>query len=151
MLIAEKNRIKVTNNFFLDELIHPDYYDGSRNPERFLDRRIVEALQLIRNWIDEPITVNNWAVGGNRQFSGLRPMNSSIGAKYSQHKFGRAFDLVTKRPVAEMHDVLRTLEQKGHLILSGRITRVESLEATPTWTHIDNAYTGMDKLHFFKP
>jgi hypothetical protein len=150
MTIASKDRIEVIGNFYLDELVHPDFYDGTRKAEKFLDRRIVEGLQAIRNYIDQPITVNNWAVGGKRKFNGLRPMNSAVGAKYSQHKFGRAFDLVVPgRTPEEIHDVIKQMEAR--FITTGRITRLENFSHTPTWTHIDNAYTGLDHLYFFNP
>lgn len=149
LLIPQSERIKITENFFLDELIHPDYYDGTKRPLRFLDMRAVDGLQFLRDKLGDPITVNNWAVGGDFMFSGLRPMNSAIGARLSAHKFGRAFDPKCASGPALIHQIIR--ENEGELIQSQRITRVEKIEFTPTWAHIDNCFTGSDQIQFFKP
>jgi hypothetical protein len=39
-----------------------------------------------------PITVNDWSWGGTFKESGYRSATSRTGAKYSQHRYGRAFD-----------------------------------------------------------
>lgn len=149
MKITKSNRIRVTDHFFLDELIHPDFYDGTKRPLLFLDRRIIEGLELLRKKIDVPFTVNNWASGGTRMFSGLRPCNAPIGAKYSQHKFGRAIDFVCRLSPAEVLEVIRKME--GELVQSGRVTRVEDVAFTTTWNHIDCGYTGLDEILIVKP
>lgn len=149
LLIPQEKRIKVVDNFYLDELIHPDFYDGTKRPMRFLDMRVVYGLQFLRDKAGEPFTVNNWAVGGRFKFSGLRPMDSSEGAKYSAHKYARAFDPKCASGPEKIHQIIR--ENEGELIQSQRITRVEKIEYTPTWAHIDNFYTGMDQIKFFKP
>jgi len=149
MLIPQEKRIKITENFYLDELIHPDFYDGTIRPLKFLDNRIIEGLQIVRKKMGCPFTVNNWAAGGTRAFSGLRPFSSGIGSSLSQHKFGRAFDFVCKYSPSEVLEELKTME--GELIQSGRITRIEDPEFTTTWSHIDCAYTGQDLFKIFKP
>lgn len=149
LIIPAEKRIKVTENFFLDELLHPDIYFKVKDPRRFLDMRVVYGLQFLRDKAGIPFTVNNWAKGGARKLSGIRPMYTTKGALFSMHKFGRAYDPVCDSGPELLHQIIK--ENEGELIQSQRITRVEAIEHTPTWTHIDNAWTGKDSIHFFNP
>lgn len=150
LIIPQDQRIKITENFFLDELVHPDiYFKFGKNCQRFLDMRVVIGLQFLRTKLDESFTVNNWATGGGFMFSGLRPFDSEIGASFSAHKFARAYDPKCKSGPAKIHQAIR--ENEGELIQSQRITRVESIDHTPTWAHIDNLFTGKDSIVFFNP
>lgn len=120
-------------NFILQELVPPDIYQamGERGWE-LLDNRALFTLQALRGSLG-PITVNNWHAGGSFKESGLRSMTTATGAKFSQHRFGRAFDCkfkdVTPREVRDY--VLKHPEAFPYL------TTVENTDATPTWFHFD--------------
>lgn len=88
--------------------------------------------------------VNTWVFGGDRQFAGYRPPDCEIGAKYSQHKRGAAFD-----PVAKNYTAAETYEEI--LINSAEwmdlgLTTVENIEHTPTWNHLDTRITNLTEL-----
>jgi hypothetical protein len=138
-------RIPVSKNFFLDEFIDPSVY-AARGPRsiELIDNRLIQAAQFIRDGIG-PIVINNWATGGPRRLSGLRPHNTTVGAKWSQHKFGNALDIVSLRlEPSEVHAFIRRHERM--FIDKGWITTLEDLRDTPTWTHLDNRYTGLDRF-----
>jgi len=139
------NRVQLTENFYLDEFIDPSTYAarGAKSIQ-LIDMRIVYACQYIRDHLGS-VTVNNWAKSGQYKESGLRSAFTKTGAKFSQHKFGRAADIkVAGKTPAEVHAFIKAHEQ--FFIERQWITTMEELEDTPTWTHIDCRFTGLDKL-----
>jgi hypothetical protein len=120
-------------SFIIQELVPPDIYAalGERAWE-LLDSRALETLQQLRNTFGSLI-VNNWHKAGAYKESGLRSFTTSTGAKFSQHKYGRAFDCkfkgATPREVASY--VLKRATEFPYL------TTIENPDATPTWFHFD--------------
>lgn len=140
-------RIKISENFYLDEFVDPWTYAqfGSKSIW-FIDKRIVEGVQFTRDQLG-PLVVNNWATGGKYKLSGLRPFNTSIGAKYSQHKYKNGADVKSSRyKPADIHEFWKANEDL--FIEKQWVTRIENLRHTPTWAHGDNAYTGLDNFLF---
>jgi hypothetical protein len=73
---------------------------------RLFDERILITCDRLRGRYGS-MTINNWQWGGERKESGLRDPFSATGAKWSDHKFGRAIDAVFKLPAAEIRrDIL---------------------------------------------
>lgn len=144
-------RIAINQYFFLDEVINPETYSARGAASRSLmDNRIIEGLTLLRELVGVPFTVNNWASGGARQESGLRNFNTRTGARWSQHKFGRAIDIVPQGlTIAQLFEVVK--DNKEKFLQGGLITTVEDIRFTPTWLHIDCRYTGSDDLVIVQP
>ena len=145
------NRIKVTDNFYLDELVPPEIYSarGSKSIE-LLDMRIVNGLQHLRELADVPFTINNWINKGRFDERGLRLPGTRTGAKWSQHKYGRAIDIdPVGISVSQLFDILKANEM--FFIERQWITTVENIEFTKTWLHIDCRYTGRDELLIVNP
>jgi hypothetical protein len=89
------------SHFRIEELVdRKTFNDRGEKAWQLLDDRALFVLQLLRKRYG-PITVNNWLWGGDRQWSGLRTKECNIGATYSQHRFGRAFDCLIKNATAE--------------------------------------------------
>lgn len=86
------------------------------------------SLDAIRMHYKRPVTVNNWFKGGTFTLRGLRPMNSVVGAKYSQHKFGRAADFNVQGI---------SPEQVRNDIRSGLFPLITCIENNVSWVHID--------------
>lgn len=134
-------------NFVVQELVPPDVYQalGDRAWE-LLDYRAVFTLQQLRDHLG-PITVNNWHTGGSYKESGLRSPFTNTGAKFSQHKFGRAFDCkfrnYTPRQVADY--VLARPSEFPYL------TTIENPDATPTWFHFDTRNHGRQGVWIVNP
>ena len=141
--------MKITKNFHLHELVDKATYEKFGDfSQRFLDEETVKLVQLFRERYGST-TVNNWYQGGNLQFRGFRPPNCSVGGSYSQHKFGRGFDLncVKATPDEIREDIMSNEE----LFLNMGLTRIEDGAFAPTWLHIDRAWTGDNKIHVVKP
>ena len=145
----------ITKNFHIKELVHPDIYgkwgDASIN---FLSCHAPKMLQRIRDHLGQPITINNWHVGGGYQNSGLRLPRGDVGASLSAHRFGCAFDL--KFAGISTDEVYSHI--MGNQDLYNYITRIEHIEATRSkygslgrdWLHIEcGERDGM--IYVFKP
>ena len=143
-------RYQITENFHLDEFIHPDYMRKfGQNALWFIDHRIVTIAQELRTDLGVPITINNYETGGQYKSSGLRVQSAKIGAKYSQHKYGRAIDCKFKGiSIQEAFDFL--MHNQGKYFNLG-LTTIENIEDTPTWLHLDCRLTGLTEYKIVNP
>jgi len=144
------NRQKLSHNFFLDEFVTKRAYltFGSRANLLF-DPRLVEISQFIRNRLGSAVYLNNWYHGGPLQYRGWRPPFTTVGSKRSFHKLGRAIDMSSpKYSPKEILEIVRRNEAK---LMSLGLSRVEHIDHTPTWIHMDLAETGLDYIRVFKP
>lgn len=150
MTRKELLQIRLNKYFMLHEVVPRStlYTWGSRCKE-FLDPRIPDGLEVIREIVGQPVYINNWAWGGNKQYRGLRPFNSSVGASMSQHKFGRAIDF----NVRGVHpDEVRKILQAHHKELRKHgWTTLEHGGFAKTWIHIDMRSHGGDTFRIVKP
>ncbi len=135
--------MQVTKNFTIKELVPPDVYAARGDASvQLIDIRIVNVAQWLREKTGKPIVINNWSSGGQYKESGLRSFETSTGARWSQHKYGRALDMKVKGMNAEsvrqlIRDNWDTLKEIG-------LSCIE--KSTPTWVHIDCRYTNSDSL-----
>ena len=142
--------MKVSENFDLREFIPKDIYEafGDRSI-MFLDKRIIDIVQALRDITGKPVTINNWHTDGKYSESGYRKPDTKTGAKYSQHKFGRAADV----KVAGMtpKDVVDIILKNQKFFVDLGLTTIENVEHTPSWTHLDCRWTGIKKINFVNP
>lgn len=147
----DMKRIQITPNFFLDEFIDPSIYAarGERSVA-LMDHRMIMFAQWLREAAGRPLTINNWASGGQFRESGLRRSDTRTGAKWSQHKYGRAIDIkcqgLTPR---ELFAIVKANE--AYLIQHQLCTTIENLEYTVSWLHCDCRFTGLDRLLIVDP
>jgi len=143
-------RIKVSDNFFLDEFIDPiTYRDFGAQSIWFIDKRIIMIAQKLRELGNNPIIINNWLIGGSFKASGFRRPSSRIGAYLSQHKFGRAIDVKVKGKTPE--EVLEIINQHWSVFKALGLSTVEDISFTTTWNHLDIRQTNMEDLLIVKP
>jgi len=82
--------------FKIYELVDPlTYKQYGQSAWQFLDPRLLITIDKLRA-VFGPATINNWKWGGKFKWSGLRTPECRIGAKMSQHRFGRAADMKFK-------------------------------------------------------
>jgi len=93
------------------------------------DPRILKAADRIRERYGR-MTCNDWFWGGKNHYRGWRPPGCNVGAKYSQHRFGRALDLIPSEVTAE--DIRRDI--KAGEDFGNSVTCVED---DVSWLHID--------------
>jgi hypothetical protein len=120
-------------HFIIEELVDKQTFEQfGENAWWFLDEKALATLVAMREAFG-PLTVNNWHLGGNYQYSGFRHPQCTIGAQLSQHRFGRGFDPKSKH---------FTPEQMQSFILANPkrfpyITTMENAKHTKTWLHFD--------------
>jgi hypothetical protein len=109
---------------------------------QFLDKRVLDIAQFYRLYWGVPIFVNTYAIASqdtNFHNRGFRFPTSTVGAEFSQHKFGRAFDSSSSRitPQRMYRDILDNPEE----FLKVGLTCLEDIRDTPTWLHSDCRWT----------
>lgn len=137
-------------DFDVREFVPRDVYAKfGDNSIWFLDKRIIDIKKYIAANIGHPCFVNNWAGGGTLQEGGFRTPASLTGAKFSQHKFGRAADIhflgITIREVRQF-----IVEHWENLSALGATT-IENIASTPTWLHIDCRWQTDASMHEVNP
>jgi hypothetical protein len=139
-------RVKLSENFYLDEFVCPEIYSArGAKAAQLIDIRIVLAVQFLRNTIGKPIRLNTWWNGGNLDERGLRTMDTKTGARWSQHKYGRAADIsIEGMTPQQIQSVI--LQYEEMMITKQWITVLEDVRDTATWCHIDCRYTGADNI-----
>ena len=113
------------------------------------DENALRCLDLIREWADVGLTVNNWYWKGARQESGFRPDNTTTGADRSAHKYGKAFDIISPKMTAQQ---LWAVIDKNVAKLPCKIRIEKTSGGKPiTWLHFDTmaAATQKEKVYYF--
>ena len=123
----------ICKHFQIHELVDPDTYNQFAEAAwMFFCPAALQALDLLRDYFGAPIVVNNWRHGGEFKYRGFRPVMSSVGGNYSQHRMGRAFDLDVIGYTA--NEVRRTIIINKDMP-SFRL--INCLETDINWVHFD--------------
>ena len=133
--------------FGLEELVAPEIFKA--RGERawvLLDVYALVTLDQLRERFGK-MTVNDWHWGGKFKDSGLRHESSTTGKWWSQHRFGRAFDIKPKDTTPqEIHvAILSDPDKFPHLRV------LEAIAATPTWVHWDTRGHTRSSIWVVKP
>ncbi len=135
--------MKISKDFSIPEFVPLAIYEHfGEKSIWFIDPKIVQMAQFIRDRFGKPITINNYITGGSYQYSAFRDNACTIGAENSQHRHGRAIDFRIQgmSPMEIRADIIKNFE----LFRASGLTTIEG--GTPTWTHIDCRYTNMNSL-----
>jgi len=128
-------------HFTIQELV-PKHIYGARGDKAWelLDKDALKTLDHLRDSFGV-MTVNNWHIGGDRNWSGLRTSDSPYYSPTSQHSFGRAFDCLFAS---------RTAEQVRQVILRNRdeFPLLTSMELGTSWLHFDTRNTKRIKTFY---
>lgn len=121
--------------FALNELVPPNVLaERGERAWALMDDRILRGADWLREKFG-PAVINGRFGGKAFTESGLRDPFTTTGAKWSQHKFGRALDLkFTKVTVQEVCDYIIRNPKEAR---ENGITTLEDIRDTPTWLHID--------------
>ena len=111
------------------------------------DDRLLLTADLLRERFGKML-VNTWAWNGSNQYRGYRPPDCMVGATYSQHRFGRALDMVPIDISSE--EIRQDIIAQPNAATYRHITAIE-LEIT--WLHFDVRNHDKDNLGLlmFKP
>lgn len=121
--------------FALQEVVYPAAIQArGEQAWQLMDDRILRGADWLREKFGA-CTVNGKFNGKGFTESGLRDPFTETGAKFSQHKFGRALDLkFHKVTVKEVYEYIIRNPQEAR---DNGITTVEDIAFTPSWLHID--------------
>lgn len=154
-------RIKVSENFFLDEFIDiHTYLKSDDNGLSKIDNRLFDIAQVLRYGYQKPLYINTWwdfyvhkmkegrltcdeiinEVENSpsiRKWSGTRTTRCRIGASKSAHRVevngkGCAIDL--KGDQKELFDLV---EENAKLLYTIGLRRLEDPSITSGWLHVD--------------
>jgi hypothetical protein len=145
--VSESMRGYRPKHFELRELVPPDIHAARGDAAwELLDPRALVLLDALRDTFG-PCTVNDWHRGGRFKESGLRDVVTGTGARYSQHKYGRAFDC--KFADATPGHVFDYLLERA--IEFPELTVLEDVKATPSWLHFDVRAANWEGIRVVKP
>ena len=121
--------------FALNELVPPDVIQArGEQAWQLMDERILRGADWLREKFG-PCVINGKFNGKGFSESGLRNPLTTTGARWSQHKFGRAVDMkFLKVNVKEVYDYILANQPEAR---ANGITCVENINATPSWLHCD--------------
>jgi hypothetical protein len=117
-------------NFTIEELV-PQYVYIQRGEKAWelLDEKMLRTLDRLRDHFGR-MKINDWVWSGERQWSGLRTPDSPFYSPYSQHTFGRAFDILFLDA--------ETDEVRGYILEHpGEFPEIGGVELGVSWLHID--------------
>lgn len=114
---------------------------------RLVDPKIVSIAQFYRDYFGREVVINNWHTGGNFSLRGWRPQDTKIGARFSQHKLGKAFDCNIKG--LSDREVYETILKNKELFYEKGVRRLEDIRYTTGWLHTDIKET--NELKIFIP
>ncbi|NQY74332.1 MAG: hypothetical protein HRT90_06165 [Candidatus Margulisbacteria bacterium] len=137
-------KIEGIKNFIVQEVVPKTIWKKfGRYSIRFVDKEMISIAQAIRIRFNQPITINNWHVGGSYQYSGYRPPDCCEGAFFSDHKMLLAYDIkVNGIPAPEVQHDIRIHWKSIYRDMG--ITAIE--DDTPTWTHVSRRLTQQNNL-----
>lgn len=126
-MLADRYLLK---NFLPQEFVPQELWQRyGEGAIRYMDPRILEVIQVIRNYVASPMTINNWHSHGPRNHSGLRLPDSPYWSVGSAHSYGMAVDAVGRWDVAQLRkDIF-----EGKLLLPHPVR----LERGVGWLHVD--------------
>lgn len=117
---------------------------------KFMDNRLLETLDVIREILGVPLVINDWYWGGKNQQRGLRENTCQIVKSkgntlyLSSHCFGRAFDAVSAKMSAE--NMRKKIVDNAY-----KLPYPIRMENNVTWLHVDlNMLSNAPKITFFQ-
>jgi len=139
------------DHFELHEVFPRHFYKAHKHRGANLwfvfDQRILWTMDRLRKKFGR-IVINTWFWGGNSQYRGFRPFNCGVGARFSQHKFGRAIDSVPlDYPVEKIRNQI--INEPGN----PDFKYITCIEKNVSWLHIDvrNWNKEQSKILIIKP
>jgi hypothetical protein len=138
-------------HFLIEQLVPPEISSARGDGAwELLDSAALISLDQLVDAFGR-MTVNNWHTGGNFRESGLRLPGTRTGAVFSQHKYGRAFDIkpIDVKPQFIYAEILKDPKRFPF------ITTLEDISATSTpsggWVHFDTRNNPAPGIRIVKP
>lgn len=151
--------MKVSQNFVAQEFVPKSIFTQfGVNSTWFINEKCVKLAEFYKSFFTTYfknklgndkvktvlVTINNWHIGGGKQWSGIRTPDFTEGGKLSQHRFKSAFDCEMtiifaddkKQEVdyKEIHQVIQAHEAE---FMANGLTCVEDVRDATGWLHSD--------------
>lgn len=137
--------------FGIKELVCPHVYEvWGENSWQFLDKKLLETLDWLRENLGKPIVINNWAKGGQYSQRGLRCTRCILVIEkvdlmkvyLSAHIQGQA---------ADFNVVGMTSEEVRQWIIdhADELPHPVRLERDVSWVHCDTRCNSYEKVELF--
>ena len=131
----------ICEHFGIEELVPKEVFKKRGNKAwELLDESALMTIDKLRDKFGS-MTINNWKWGGDRNWSGLRTSDSPYYSAFSQHSFGRAFDIIFKSV---------TTDEVRNYILDNpdEFPFISGIEMGTSWLHIDTRNTNRIKKFY---
>lgn len=149
-------RIKITQNFYLDELVPPStYFLTDDRGKSIIENDAIHCMQLLRSLKGSSIGCNSWwrlyedlhekgdmtineiieYIEASRKvskWSGYRPPHCTVGAKRSMHREGKAYD-----PKGDQMQLFEIVRKNAKDFYKAGLRRLENPSITKGWLHMD--------------
>lgn len=128
--------MKLNNYFVIQEFVPKQIYKlfGDKSIW-YINPKCIELATAYREFFGVPVVINNWHTGGEYNYRGYRPPRVNIGAEYSQHKLGNAFDCSC--PGLSPDQMLKQIQDNWEKFKALGLTTIENPKFTPGWLHSD--------------
>ncbi len=155
-------RIKVSENFYLDEFVDPDtYFNSADNGRSKVRQGMIDIAQFFRDTTGRAVMINNWwsyykknkdkkdlqdiiddilKSKTRRKWSGYRSPKCTIGSTRSAHKKEGAIDMKMKGKDGKWMSGKKMFAlAKKHIdeLYDLGLRRLEDPKITKTWLHCD--------------
>lgn len=145
--------MKISKNFTIQEFVPKNVYEQFGDKSIwFIDPRMVQLAQYIRDYFARSMTINNWSTGGSFNYRGFRDDSFYANNKkglFSQHRFGRAIDFNIDG--MECDEIRNVFLANQNAWMDAGLTTIEHEKFSPTWVHIDIRTTSMKEILIVKP
>ena len=146
-------RVNISENYFLDEIIDPHtYFNTKDNGRSLIDQGLINSLQLLRELYGKPLPINNWwgfyitnkdkkgiiqiiseiENSNISKWSGYRSPRCTIGAPASSHRLGKGGD-----PKGNEDELFEIVKKNAVAFYKVGLRRLESPKITNGWLHMD--------------
>jgi hypothetical protein len=132
--------------FKTQELVSKETYDlYGEDSIKLFTPEILTALDDLREFFNQKVTVNDWLQGGQFQWRGYRtPQKAAeLGSPNSEHAKGNAFDCDIEGYTAEQARQKIIGNQNDKLLKN-----IMRMEADKSWLHID-CKQGPNRIYLF--
>jgi hypothetical protein len=174
-----QQRIKLSNNFFLDEFVDPfTYFKTPDNGRSLVNKMMINAAQLFRDIVGVSCSINNWwsyyVENRNKKtidqiikdiessntiskWSGIRTDRCTIGGTLSAHRNFKEGAIDIRATGMNGKSMFEVVEKNAKKFYEVGVRRLEDFKDTPTWLHMDgrehstkNAIRVVDPKKFIK-
>ena len=129
--VTREEVLYAPRHYRMEEFVPPEVSAALGNRALLvMDYRILKTADAVREFFNRPVVINNWKFTGDRTQAGFRLHTCRVGAAYSQHRFGRALDMIIEKVSAD-EARRQVINNRNHF------PYVTAIEDKVGWLHVD--------------